>query len=66
MNTRKASAGKWLTQATLEQEDSRTFATEVCGYGNLAELFTEWTDEQKQEWEQAHPAELPEVELNAN
>lgn len=47
----------WLTQATLESEESRTFATEACGFGNLDELFTEWTDEQKEEWEREHPVE---------
>ena len=54
MNTRKASKGMWLTQATLESEESRTFATEACGFGNLDELFTEWTDDQKTEWESQH------------
>jgi len=47
----------WLTQASLEQEETRTFATEACGFGNLDELFTEWTDSQKSEWEQAHKRE---------
>lgn len=59
MNTRKASKGMWLTQATLESEESRTFATEACGFGNLDELFTEWTDAQKAQWEEAYkPEEL--------
>ena len=57
MNKRKASTGMWLTQATLESEESRTFTTEVCGYGNLDELFTEWTDELKIEWEERHKIE---------
>jgi len=57
MNTREASKGMWLTQASLEQEETRTFATEACGFGNLDELFTEWTDSQKSEWEQAHKRE---------
>lgn len=49
MNTRKASEGMWLTQAILEDEESRAFATEVCGYGDLDALFIEWTDTQKAE-----------------
>lgn len=49
----------WLTQATLESEESRTFATEACGFGDLDELFTEWTGVQKAQWEEAHkPEEL--------
>lgn len=51
----------WLTQATLESEESRTFATEACGFGNLDKLFTEWTDAQKAQWEEAHKLEKDET-----
>ena len=54
MKTRKANNGNWLTQAELEDEASRTFAKKVCGYGDLDSLFTEWSDEQKAEWEREH------------
>lgn len=47
----------WLTQATLEDESTRTFAHRVAGYGDLDSLFTEWTDEQKAEWEAEHQQE---------
>ena len=57
MNKRKASKGMWLTQAAIENEDARTFATEVCGYGDLDALFIEWTDAQKTEWEEEHKPE---------
>jgi len=29
----------------------------VAGYGNLADIFTEWSDEQKTQWEEEHPEE---------
>lgn len=47
----------WLTQAILENDESRTFATEVCGYGDLDALFIEWTDAQKAQWEEEHKSE---------
>lgn len=47
----------WLTQATLEDESTRTFAHRVAGYGDLDALFTEWTDEQKEAWDAEHPQE---------
>ena len=55
MNKRKASEGMWLTQSQLTEEEGRIFVKEVAGYGNLADLFTEWSDEQKQQWEEEHP-----------
>lgn len=58
MNKRKASEGMWLTQSQLTEEEGRIFVKEVAGYGNLADLFTEWSDEQKTQWEE----ELPEGE----
>lgn len=57
MNERIAQDGFWLTQANIEDEASRTFAKKVCGYGDLDSLFTEWSDEQKAEWEREHPQE---------
>ena len=55
MNERIAKEGFWLTQANLEDENNRTFGTRVCGYGDLDNLFTEWSEEQKAEWEREHP-----------
>lgn len=57
MKERIAQEGMWLTQATLEDESTRTFAHRVAGYGDLDSLFTEWTDEQKEAWGQEHPQE---------
>lgn len=57
MKERIAKDGFWLTQATIEDEASRTFARKVCGYGDLDSLFVEWSDEQKAEWEAEHPQE---------
>lgn len=57
MKERIAQEGFWLTQANIEDEASRTFATKVCGFGDLDSLFTEWSDEQKAEWEAEHPTE---------
>lgn len=57
MRERIAQEGFWLTQANIEDEASRTFARKVCGYGDLDSLFTEWSDEQKAEWEREHPQE---------
>lgn len=45
----------WLTQSQLTEEEGRIFVKEVAGYGNLADLFTEWSDEQKTQWEEEHP-----------
>lgn len=57
MKERIAKDGFWLTQANLEDENNRTFGTRVCGYGDLDNLFTEWSEEQKAEWERVHPRE---------
>lgn len=57
MNTRIPSAGYWLTQATLAEDEQRQFWTSVSGYGDLDSLFTEWSDSQKEEWEREHPQE---------
>lgn len=55
MNKRKASEGMWLTQSQLTEEEGRIFVKEVAGYGDLDNLFTEWSDEQKTQWEEEHP-----------
>jgi hypothetical protein len=57
MNTRQATEGMWLTQATLEDETARTFFRECAGFGDLDELFIEVSNEYKQEWEEEHPQE---------
>lgn len=57
MKERIAQAGFWLTQASIEDESNRTFATRVCGYGDLDNLFTEWSEEQKARWEAEHAEE---------
>lgn len=57
MKERIAKDGFWLTQASLENENNRTFGTKVCGYGDLDSLFVEWSDAQKAGWEREHPQE---------
>lgn len=57
MKERTANEGHWLTQATLEDEAQRSFFKKVAGYGDLETLFTEWTDEQKNAWEEQHKEE---------
>lgn len=57
MNTRKASAGHWLTQSVLEDEANRIFVHEVAGFGDLDNLYKEVSDQEKQEWDAAHPQE---------
>lgn len=65
MNERIATPGNWLTQANIDDEQGRTFAQRVAGYGDLAALFVEWSDEQKARWEEDHPQEEhPEELLN--
>lgn len=62
MKERIAKAGFWLTQATLAENEERQFWTKVSGYGDLDNLFTEWSDEQKAEWEREHPRDINEQE----
>ena len=57
MKERIPSAGYWLTQAILAEDEQRQFWTSVSGYGDLDSLFTEWSDKQKAEWEREHPIE---------
>lgn len=57
MNTKKAKKNKWLTQAILNEGEQRLFVMEVSGFGDLEERFTEWSDEQKAQWDEEHPQE---------
>lgn len=61
-NTKKLTPeeGMWLTQAELSDENVRTFSP----FAYLPKesdkyIFTEWTEEQKQEWEREHPQPEP-------
>ena len=60
MKTRTAPEGFWLTQASLQDEDSRIFVKEVSGYGDIDALYTLWSDEQKAAWEDEHPQPVEE------
>lgn len=57
MNTKKAKKNNWLTQAILNEGEQRLFVREVSGFGDLEERFTEWSDEQKAQWDEEHPQE---------
>jgi len=57
MKERIATEGMWLTQAILSNENERLFVKKVCGFGDLNTLYTEWTDEHKEQWEDEHPQE---------
>ena len=47
-----AQEGKWLTQANLDHEQERIFAKRLYPAASLSEAdFTQWTDEQKADWE---------------
>lgn len=58
MNTRKATPGHWLTQAVLDNESNRIFVHEVAGFGDLDNLYGDATDEEKREWDAAHPQDI--------
>lgn len=60
MNIRKAKKGKWLTQATLDDEAGRIFVRSVAGFGDLDALYRDATAEEKADWEAAHPEEVEE------
>lgn len=49
----------WITQATLNEGEKRIFASKVCT--PYANLWTEWSNEEKEQWEAAHPVEQPEA-----
>lgn len=45
----------WLTQATLEDETQRGFWKRLTPAYSLSESdFTQWSDEQKTEWEEQY------------
>lgn len=53
-----ASEGKWLTQKTLRNNESRGFWKRIYPAVSLtADDFEERTDEQKEAWEREHPQE---------
>lgn len=61
-NEMKAKDGMWLTQATIANEEERLFVKRITlAHSLTAEDFTEWSDEQKAEWEREHPQEEPSV-----
>jgi hypothetical protein len=50
-----ANENMWLTQATLENEEERGFWKRLTPACSLTEDdFIQWTNEQKQEWEEKH------------
>lgn len=62
MKERIAKENQWLTNTTVENEAERIFVKKVSGYGDLDNLFTEWSEEQKAEWEREHPRDINEQE----
>lgn len=53
-----AKEGKWLTQANLTNESERGFWKRLYPAYTLTENdFEEWTNEQKEQWENEHPQE---------
>lgn len=50
-----ANEGMWLTQANPAKDSERTFVKAVASFGDVDFLFTEWSDEQKAQWEAEHP-----------
>lgn len=57
-----AKDGYWLTQANLENEAERNFWSRLSpAYTLTAEDFTEWSEEQKAEWEKEHKPEEPSI-----
>lgn len=55
MKERIAPEGWWLTQSSLAEEEGRLFVKKVAGYGDIDNIYTLWSDEQKAAWEEAHP-----------
>lgn len=43
--------------ATVDNEADRILVKKVAGISDLDNLFTEWSEEQKAEWEREHPRE---------
>ena len=53
-----AKENKWLTQVTIANEEERLFVRRITlAHSLTAEDFTEWSEEQKAEWEREHPRE---------
>ena len=50
-----ADEGKYITQASLAEGEERIFASRICTPD--ASVWTEWTQEQKDEWNMAHQIE---------
>ena len=44
-----APEGMWLTQASIENENGRTFVKKIAGYGDLKTSFVIWAETQKEE-----------------
>ena len=56
MNEIIAQEGMWLTQANLVNESERGFWKRLFLAVSLTSAdFTEWSDEQKAQWEEEHP-----------
>ena len=52
--------GLWLTQKTLANEDERIFSQLMfLGINDTPDNYTEWTEEQKEQWEREHPQPEP-------
>lgn len=58
-----AKEGYWLTQKAIEDESQRGFWKRMyLAYSLTEEDFIEWADSQKQQWEEEHPMEEPEID----
>lgn len=51
MKTRTANENKWLTQATLDNEEERIYTKSVSGDGEIEDAWVEADDEEKNTWE---------------
>ena len=57
------SDGLWPTQKTLVNEADRIFSQLMfLGIDDTPDNYTEWTDEQREQWEHDHPQPEPPVE----
>lgn len=58
-----AQEGMWLTQANLKEDEQRGFWKKMYLAYSLTEVdFTQWTDEQKEQWEKQHHIDDLEIE----
>jgi len=54
--------GQWYTQKTLNSGESRMFARDLANRDeNAINNWEVWTNQQKEEWEQAHADDSGEV-----